>query len=99
MAVDAIALITIIGMALGTYLTRVGGFWLVDRLTPSRFLASTLEYLPGTLLIALVAPELAKGGPVEWTAAVVTALLMHRSGNLMLALAGGTATIWLLRQL
>ena len=62
MSIDSIALVTIVGMALGTYMTRAGGFWLVSRLTPSRFLTSTLQYLPGTMLIAPVAPELAKGG-------------------------------------
>lgn len=97
MSIDSIALVTILGMALGTYITRAGGFWLVSRLTPSRFLTSTLQYLPGTMLIALVAPELAKGGIIEWTAAVITALIMWRSGHLMLALAGGTAVVWLLR--
>ena len=49
------------------------------------------------MLIALVAPDLARGGPIEWMAAVATARLMWRSGNLMLALAGGIVMVWLLR--
>ena len=48
--------IAIAGMALVMYLTRIGGFWLVGRLTPTPRVTRIIEQLGGVTLVALTAP-------------------------------------------
>lgn len=42
-------------MALATYATRAGGLWLANRLTFSERVEPWLDYIPGTILVSLVA--------------------------------------------
>jgi len=62
-------------------------------------LESALEVLPGAIVVAIVGPELAAGGPAEWIAACVVLLAMWRSENVLVALLAGVATVLLLRPL
>ena len=94
---DPAVLLTIVAMALVTYLTRAGGFWLMRRTSPSPFLTACLNHLPGALLIAIIVPLLLKGGYAEWIAAGVTVLTMSSTGSLLLTLAAGVGAIWLIR--
>lgn len=50
------ATLAILGMGLVTYITRAGGFWLIGRVTLTPRLERVLESLPGTVLIAIIAP-------------------------------------------
>lgn len=97
--IDAVALVAIVGMAVGTYFTRVGGYWLVSRfeLTP-RFQA-WLSYVPGAILVSLIVPELAKGGPAEWGAALAALVIAWRTGNILYAMLAGIGVVLLLRHL
>jgi uncharacterized membrane protein len=88
---------TILGMALVTYATRAGGFWLMGRVTPSPRLEAWLRHLPGALLAALVAPAIVAAGPAGWLAALAAGLIAARTGNVLLALGIGVAAIWALR--
>ena len=56
MQVESTALVTILGMALMTYMTHTGSIWLTRqvRLTPR--LEAWLRHLPGTILISIIAP-------------------------------------------
>ncbi|GGM75262.1 putative membrane protein [Halarchaeum rubridurum] len=96
---NTVTLIAIVGMAVGTYLTRVGGYWLVSRfeLTP-RFQA-WLSYVPGAILVSLIVPELAKGGPAKWGAALAALVVAWRSGNILYAMLAGIGVVLLLRHL
>lgn len=50
------ALLTILGMALVTYVTRMSGLWLMSHVTLSRRMKAWLGYLSGTVIVAIVAP-------------------------------------------
>ena len=54
MRVDA--LLTILGMAVAGYATRAGGLWLMRFVPSSPRVEAWLQHLPGTVLIALIAP-------------------------------------------
>lgn len=95
---EARVIMTILGMAAVTCLTRFLGFWLVTRFQLSRRFETWLSYLPGTVLIAIVAPALSEGGLAEAVAAGATALIVLRSRNLLLAMLGGICVVWVIRQ-
>ena len=71
MRVDAQALLAIAGMALVTYTTRAGGFWLLGRFTPSPRLEAWLGYLPGAVLVSVAAPVRDEKETVVATVSVV----------------------------
>lgn len=85
MAIDSQVLLAIVGMAVVTYATRLGGYLLIQRITPGPFLARVLEQVPGCTFAALAVPLVAAGGPLEWFGAAVTALVLRASGNVPLA--------------
>ena len=114
MSVDPMVLLTIIGMAVVTYATRIAGFALLSRSAMSGRLTSWLSYVPGAVLIAIVAPAAfptgvevgvrgesgaLTGGLPEVVGAAVTAAVALRFKNLLLAMVAGIGTVWLLRQL
>src|SRR5687767_11765975 len=101
MSVDPLVLATIISMAVVTYATRVAGFALVSRAALSGRLAAWLSYVPGAVLMAIVAPvvlptgvtegvhgvsEALTGGVPESVGALVTAAVAARFKNLLLAM-------------
>jgi uncharacterized membrane protein len=98
MGADPLALLTILGMAAVTYATRIGGLWLMGRVTPSPRVGAWLRHLPGAVLIAIVAPTLLAGGPAEALATAATVGVTARTGNFFLAIAVGVGAVWVLRQ-
>ncbi len=99
MTIHPTALLAIVLMALVTYLTRAGGYWMMGRVTISPRIEAGLAYLPGAVLIALVVPATVEEGVPGVLALAATAVLMRRTGNLFLAMVAGVGTIWLMRQL
>lgn len=99
MQMSTVSLIAIAGMAVGTYLTRVGGYWLVSQfeLTP-RFQA-WLSYVPGAIFVSLIVPKLAHGGPAKWIAGLAALIVAWRSGNILYAMLAGIGVVLLLRYL
>ena len=97
LSVSVITLTTIAVMALATYAMRAGGFALVRRLPPSRFLEAWLRHVPGAMFMALIAPAGVFGGEVFWAGAAVSAVLAWRRAPLALTLVAGAATVALLR--
>ena len=55
-------LIAIAGMAVVMCLTRIGGYWLVGRLSPSPRVTRIIEHLGGVTLVALTAPAVITAG-------------------------------------
>lgn len=90
--------IAIAGMALVMYLTRIGGFWLVGRLSPTPRVTSIIEQLGGVTLVALTAPAVVNAGLPGVIAAAVAALAAWRTGNLLIAMLLAMAVIRVLRQ-
>lgn len=60
-------------------------------------LEAGLSVLPGAIVVAILGPEILAGGPAEWTAAGVTAVVMACIENILLALCVGVLTVVVLR--
>jgi uncharacterized membrane protein len=97
MQIDAMAAIAILGMALVTYATRMGGVWLLGRVRSSLQIEAGLRYVLGAVLTAIVVPAVIQAGFVGLLAAAATVVAVRRTGNLLLALALGVACVWVLR--
>lgn len=88
----------ILVMALVTYLTRVGGFWIMGLVPEGGFVRRWLHHLPGAVVIAILAPMTLEGG---WAAPVAVAVaiglgLLRRSA--LVATFGAVALVAVLRQ-
>lgn len=90
--------ITIAGMAVVMFLTRVGGYWLVGRLAPTPRVTRVIEQLGGVTLVALTAPAVVQAGVPGLIAAAVAALTAWRTGNLLVAMLLAMGVIRVLRQ-
>lgn len=99
MTIHPTALLAIALMALVTYACRAGGYWLMGRVDLSPRIEAGLAYLPGAVLISLVAPAMVEEGIPGTCAVIVTAITMRLANNLLLAMVVGISTIWLLRQM
>jgi uncharacterized membrane protein len=93
------ALLTILGMALVTYVTRISGLWLMSHVTLSTWMKAWLGYLPGTVIVAIIAPTVFSTGLAEAGAAEATVLVMVRTRNVLLAMIIGVGVVWGLRLL
>jgi uncharacterized membrane protein len=96
MALDPWSLVIILGMAAVTYLTRIGGYWLVGRVRIRGRLAAALEAVPVAALTAIVAPTAMATSPAESAAAAVTLLTAWRAPA-PVAIVAGIGTLVLLR--
>jgi uncharacterized membrane protein len=94
---ETLTLITILGMALVTYATRAGGFWLMGLVTPSPRIEAWLRQIPGAVLVAIVAPTVLASSLAETLAALATVLVAIRTKNVLIAMLVGVAAVWLLR--
>jgi uncharacterized membrane protein len=94
---ETLTLLTILGMALVTYATRAGGFWLMGLVTPSPRVEAWLKQIPGAVLVALIAPTIFSSSIAETLAALATMLVAIRTKNVLIAMLVGVATVALLR--
>ncbi|MBV7333639.1 AzlD domain-containing protein [Chloroflexi bacterium TSY] len=92
------AMITIAGMALVTYVTRASGLWLISWFKPSPRVEKGLAHLPGAVLISILAPILITSDLKELAAVLITAVVGFRTGNILVTMVVGVATMWALRQ-
>ena len=91
------ASIAIAAMAAANYALRAGGVLLSDRLPREGRLARAFARLPGIVLVSLVAPAVVERGLAGTLAALVTLAIGLRTRGLIPAMAGGVATVALLR--
>lgn len=89
--------LTIAGMAVIMFLMRAGGFWLAGRFQPSLMVTHSLELLGGVALVALTAPAVVAAGTPGVLSALMAALVMRRSGNILLAMALALLTVHMAR--
>ena len=94
---DTLALITILGMALVTYATRAGGFWLMGLVSPSPRVEAWLRQIPGAVLVAIIAPTVLASSLAETLAALAAALVALRTKNVLAAMVVGVGAVWVLR--
>lgn len=98
MGVDTQVLLTILGMAVVTYGTRLGGQMLLSRVS-SPLLLACLRYTPGAIIVSLVAPAVLNKGLPEALAGLTTLLVALGTRSLPLAMVVGVASAWGLRLL
>jgi uncharacterized membrane protein len=98
-SLDSLTLLTIVLMALATYATRAGGLWLASRLALSERAEAWLDYIPGAILVSIVAPVVLTAGLAEALAALAVILVASRTGNLPIAMVTGVLAVLLLRTL
>lgn len=89
----------VVVLAGGTFLIRLTGALVGQRLPRGGPLAEALEALPGSLIVALVTVSLLSGGRHEWIAAFVAALVAVLTRNLPLTMVAGILAVWLQRQI
>jgi branched-subunit amino acid transport protein len=102
----------IIGMGVVTYAIRLVPLLLLGRITLPPLILQALRYVPVAVLSAIAVPELLQpagtpGAPLLFLslanyrllAGVVAILLAWRTRNVLLTIAGGMATLWLLNWL
>jgi branched-subunit amino acid transport protein len=94
---NILPVLTILGMALVVYATRVSGPWLLGRWLDARPVRTWLGYLPGTVLVALVAPLVFASGVAEALASLVTLLVAIRTRNVLISMLVGVVVVWGLR--
>ena len=99
MTVDGMVLAAILGMALVTFVTRVGGFWLAGWLPPGGRVAAGLRYAPGAVLAAIVVPAALDAGWVGLAGLLLTVAVAHRTRSLLLAAVAGVVLVAALRAL
>ena len=91
---DPTTILAILGMSAATFACRFGGYWVFRRIRPTPGLRLALGFIPGTLFVSYVVPALVAGSALQWVGAAATVALMVRTGNLSLAILGGTAAAW-----
>lgn len=99
MKVDPLVFLTILGMAIATYLTRAGGFWLMSRFKPSKRLERGLRAIPAAILISIVAPSAITNGLPDIAAVIATAIAAWRTKSPLIAMAIGMLTVIVMRQI
>jgi uncharacterized membrane protein len=92
------AVLVIVGMGAVTYLTRVSGLWLGDRVGPHPRFDAVLAALPGAILVSLIAPGIIDAGIPGLVAALVAVLAALRwRGSILLPMLLGVLVVWTLR--
>ena len=87
------SVLTIFGMALLTYATRAGGFWLIERVKPTPFVEKWLRHIPGAILVSIVAPIIIEGSPSDLVAVAVTIGVGITTKNVLLTMIVGIGVV------
>lgn len=93
LSLDPLVVAVILAMAVVTVVAKTGGIWLVRRVDVSDRVQAGLDVLPGAIVVAILGPELAAGGPAEWGGAAVVLVVMWRTESILLALCAGVAAV------
>lgn len=80
--------LTIIAMAVMTYLTRIAGYFLFRNAQMSARTVQIMEAAPGCVLIAVIAPHFATGRLADMLALAITIAAASRFPLLITVLAG-----------
>ncbi|MGF1649788.1 MAG: AzlD family protein [Hyphomicrobiaceae bacterium] len=91
MAAEFIAVVTILGMGMVTLVTRLGGFWLMDRVQVTPTLEAFLRALASSVVVAAMAPAAWNGDWAIRLAIIVAAIVMALTRQAWLAMVTGMA--------
>lgn len=95
---EMLAVLTILGMGIVTYLTRIGGYLVMRNRTLGPRMSAALNAVPPAVLTAVIAPSVLSAGPAEAIAGAVTAAAAFRL-PLLLTVALGVGSLVVLRSL
>lgn len=87
----------LLGMALVTYATRVGGLWIVSLSAETPRLGRVLQHLATGVLTALVVAGLADSDAAIAVAVVAAIVLMRATGHFLAAIGGAAAVAAVVR--
>ena len=96
MTVDATTLAAILAMAAVTYLTRIVGLFVADRLVLTGRAKAAFDAIPPAVLVAVIAPTALTTGWAETLAAAITMVAATRL-PLLATVAVGVVSVVLLR--
>lgn len=91
------ALAAILGMAVATYASRIGGLWIMARVPLTGRVSAFLHALSGSVLVALVVPAALHGDGAAKLALAVSVGIMALTRRALPALALGMAAAALYR--
>jgi uncharacterized membrane protein len=89
--------LVIVALTIGTFLIRLSGVLVGQRIPSGGAWARALIALPGCLIVSLVSISILSGGPREWGAGLAALAVAVVTRSLPATMAGGIASIWLLR--
>jgi uncharacterized membrane protein len=93
---DMATVVTILGMAMVTYLTRIGGDLVMRNRELGPRMTAALNAVPPAILTAVIAPSVLAAGPAEAIAGLVTVVAAFRL-PLLATIAIGVGSLILLR--
>ncbi len=96
MTVDPTTLAAILAMAAVTYLTRIAGLFVADRLVLTGRAKAAFDAIPPAVLVAVIAPTALTTGWAETVAAAITMVAATRL-PLLATVAVGVVSVVLLR--
>lgn len=97
-SVSTMALAAILGMAVVTYITRAGGFWLMGHVTITPRIERFLRHMAGGVLIAIVTAAAMNGDIAMWIGLGAVLAIMLPLRRPMTAILIGVAIAAALRQ-
>ena len=94
---DLLVWLAIVAMAVVTWLTRIGGFWLMRLVPEGGLVRRGLDHLPGSLVVAILSPIALEGGWAP-TVAILAAVAIGRLGaSAMIAVFGAVGLVAAIR--
>jgi len=96
MSLDATTVLAILAMAAVTYLTRIAGPFVADRLVLTGRTKAAFDAIPPAVLVAVIAPTALTTGWAEAIAAAITAVAAFRL-PLLATVAVGVVSVVVLR--
>ena len=97
MSDELLTMATIAGMAVATYLTRIGGLYLMRGVKVQGRLKAALDALPPAVLMAVIAPTVLATGAAETIAAAITVAAAFLRLPMIAVVAIGVAAVVALR--
>jgi uncharacterized membrane protein len=98
MSVDTTILLAILAMAVVTYITRIAGLFVADRLVLTGRAKAAFDAIPPAVLVAVIAPTALTTGWAEAIAAAITAVAAFRL-PLLATVVVGVVSVVVLRNL
>ena len=93
MTLSASTILAIIGMAIVTYATRIGGLFFADKLQFKGKAKAAFDEIPAAVLVSVIAPAVLTTGPAETIAALITILAARRLPLIAVVIVGVVAVV------